>query len=59
MEKEMVTHSSFLAWELPRTEEPGGLRWSMGSQRVPHDLATEQQSSLKPEASKEGAAQYS
>ena len=27
----MATHSSILAWELPRTEEPGGLQ-SMGSQ---------------------------
>ena len=25
------TYSSILAWEIPRTEEPGGL-WSMGSQ---------------------------
>ena len=25
MEKEMVTHSSILAWRLPLTEEPGGL----------------------------------
>ena len=24
-EKEMVTHSSSIAWEIPRTEEPGGL----------------------------------
>ena len=24
LEKEMVTHSSILAWEIPRTEEPGG-----------------------------------
>ena len=23
LEKEMVTHSSILAWEIPRTEEPG------------------------------------
>ena len=23
-QKEMVTHSSFLAWKIPRTEEPGG-----------------------------------
>ena len=30
-EKEMATHSSNLAWEIPRTEEPGGLQ-SMGSQ---------------------------
>ena len=27
---------SILAWEIPRTEEPGGLQ-SMGSQRVEHD----------------------
>ena len=31
MEKEMVTHSSILAWRIPRTGEPGGL-WSVGSQ---------------------------
>ena len=30
LEKQMATHSSMLAWEIPRTEEPGGLR-SMGS----------------------------
>ena len=24
LEKEMATHSSVLAWEMPRTEEPGG-----------------------------------
>ena len=39
LEKEVATHSSILAWEIPWTEEPGGLR-SMGSQRVAHDLAT-------------------
>ena len=33
LEKEMATHSSVLPWEIPRTEEPGGLQ-SMGSQRV-------------------------
>ena len=37
LEKETATHSSILAWEIPRTEEPGGPR-SMGSQRVGHDL---------------------
>ena len=31
LEKGMATHSSILAWEIPRTEEPGGLQ-SMGSQ---------------------------
>ena len=30
LEKEMATHSSILAWEIPWTEEPGGLQ-SMGS----------------------------
>ena len=36
LEKEMVTHSSILAWKIPRTEEPGRLQ-AMGSQRVGHD----------------------
>jgi hypothetical protein len=31
LEKKMAPHSSILAWEIPRTEEPGGLQ-SMGSQ---------------------------
>ena len=31
LEKEMTTHSSILAWKIPRTEEPGGLQ-SMESQ---------------------------
>ena len=26
LEKEMATHSSFLAWRIPWTEEPGGLQ---------------------------------
>ena len=32
LKKEMATHSSILAWEIPWTEEPGGLQ-SMGSQK--------------------------
>ena len=32
-EKETATHSSILAWEIPRTEEPGRLK-SMRSQRI-------------------------
>ena len=36
LEKEMVTHSSVLAWRIPGTGEPGGLP-SMGSHRVGHD----------------------
>ena len=31
LEKEMATHSSILAWEIPWTGEPGGLQF-MGSQ---------------------------
>ena len=42
LEKEMVTHSSILAWEIPWTEEPGGLQF-MWSQRVKQDLVTKQQ----------------
>ena len=32
LEEEMTTHSSILAWEIPRTEESGGLQ-SMRSQK--------------------------
>ena len=34
----MATHSSILAWEIPWTEEPGGLQ-PKGLQRVGHDWA--------------------
>ena len=33
--REMATHSSILAWEIPWTEEPGGLQ-SVWMQRVEH-----------------------
>ena len=36
LEKGMATHSSVLAWRIPRTEEPGVLQ-SMWSQRVRHN----------------------
>ena len=36
LEKGMATHSSVLAWRIPRIQEPGGLQ-SMESQRVPHN----------------------
>ena len=36
LEESMATHSSNLAWRLPRMEEPGGLQ-SLGSQRVRHN----------------------
>ena len=45
LEKEIASHSSVLAWEIPWTEEPGRVQ-SMGSQRVRHDLATKQQQTL-------------
>ena len=45
VEEEMATHSSILAWEIPRTEQPDGLQ-SLGSQRVGHDLATNQHARL-------------
>ena len=42
LKEEMATHSSILAWEVPWTEEPGGLE-SMESQRVEHALATKEE----------------
>ena len=36
LEEGMATHSSVLAWRIPRTEEPGGLQL-VGSQRVGRD----------------------
>ena len=38
----MATHSSILAWKIPRTEEAGGLH-STGSKRVELNVATEEQ----------------
>ena len=40
LEKEMATHSSVLAWEVPRTQESGGLKST--DLQSGHDLATEQ-----------------
>ena len=48
LEKEMATHSSILAWEIPQTEEPRELQ-SMGSQRVRHNLSTKQQQEMTSE----------
>ena len=42
LKKEMATHSSTLAWQIPWTEESGGLQ-SMGSQTVRKVSATKQQ----------------
>ena len=46
LQEEMATHSSILAWEIPRTEEPGGLQ-SVGSQRVRHNWVTKPTVSIK------------
>ena len=34
LEKEMGSHSSILAWEIPRTEEPGGLQSEVSQSRT-------------------------
>ena len=38
LEKEMATHSSILAWEMPWTEEPGGVEF-MGPQKSQTQLS--------------------
>ena len=40
--KELATHSSILVWEIPWTEEPGGL-WFAGLLKFGHNLPTKQQ----------------
>ena len=45
----MATHSNILAWEIPRTEEPGELQ-SMWSQRVGCDLVSKQLAAFKSES---------
>ena len=50
LEKEMATHSSILAWEVPWTKEPGGLQ-SMGLQWVGQSLATKHHHHLSLETS--------
>ena len=42
LKEEMATHSSILPWKITWTEEPDRLQ-SIGSQRIRHGLATEQQ----------------
>ena len=41
-EKEMTAHFSILAWEIPWTEEPGGLQ-SMEPQKFGYDFVIKQQ----------------
>ena len=45
LQKEMATHSSILAWEIPWTEEPGGLQ-STGLQRLGHNFATNKNNNM-------------
>ena len=40
LEKEMATHSSILAWEIPWTEEPGGLQSTGRVAKFRHNLMT-------------------
>ena len=42
LEKEMTTHSSVLAWEIPWTEKPGGIEFHMELHRVGHNLITKE-----------------
>ena len=44
--KGMAAYSSILAWEVPWTEEPGGLQF-MGSQGIRQNLVTKQQQQLE------------
>ena len=65
LEMEMATHSNILAWEIPWTEQPGGLQ-SMEFWRVRHNLAMKQQpqplkwgfKNMIPETSVEGVEEY-
>ena len=52
LEKEIATHSSILAWEIPWTEEFDGLQ-SRGHKRVGRDLTTKQQQAMCLERWKE------
>ena len=49
LEEEMATHSSILAWEIPWTEEPGGLQ-SIMLKRVRYDLVTKPPTTLNMES---------
>ena len=49
LEKGMATHSSILAWRIPRTEESGGLQ-SMRSQKVRHDRVTNTHTYTQPQS---------
>ena len=40
LEKETATHSTILAWEIPWTEEPGGLLQPIGLQKSDYTMTT-------------------
>ena len=46
----MATHSGILAWEIPWTEGPGAL-WSLGFQRVRHNLAIKSEKEMATHSS--------
>ena len=46
LEKETAIHSSILAWEIPWTEDPGGLRSPWAHKRVRHDLTLNNNNNL-------------
>ena len=46
LEKEMATHSSIVAWEIPWTEEPSSYS-PRGHKKVRHDSETKQQQFLQ------------
>ena len=54
LEKGMVTHCRILAWEIPWTEEPGGLQ-SMESLRIRHDSPTKQQQQIGKTSNKDAS----
>ena len=65
LEMEKAAHSNILSWEIPWTEQPGGLQ-SVELQRVRHNLAVKQQPQplkwgfkyMIPETSVEGVEEY-
>ena len=50
-------HSSVLIWEIPRTEDPGGLP-SLGLQRVRHDIVTKPAPPLAGYIAKESSVMF-
>ena len=49
LEKGRATYSNILAWEIPWTEEPGGLQSMRVKKEFGHNLVTKQQLKLPPE----------